>query len=102
MNKFVLVISGQIVRENSANLMNFWRGFINIQNAIYDIDELKIVAHSWNPEFDELIKSVYNVDILESEKQSSFVKEYMPLLNPVNRFENGLNQLGKEFHIKQF
>ncbi len=92
MNKFVLVISGQIVRENSANLMNFWRGFINIQNAIYDIDELKIVAHSWNPEFDELIKSVYNVDILESEKQSSFVKEYMPLLNPVNRFENGLKR----------
>lgn len=44
MNKFVLVISGQIVRENSANLMNFWRGFINIQNAIYDIDELHIVG----------------------------------------------------------
>lgn len=30
----VLAISGQVVRENSANLMNFWRGFINIQNAI--------------------------------------------------------------------
>lgn len=92
MNKLVLVISGQIVRENSANLMNFWRGFINIQNAIYDIDELKIVAHSWNSEYDELVKNVYNVDIIESEKQESFVNEYMPLLKPMDRFENGLKR----------
>ncbi|WP_323596044.1 hypothetical protein [Aliarcobacter butzleri] len=92
MNKLVLVISGQIVRENSANLMNFWRGFINIQRAIHNINELKIVAHSWNPEFDELVRNVYNVDILESEVQKSFVKEYMPLLDPIDRFENGLKR----------
>ena len=94
MNKLVLAISGQIVRENSANLMNFWRGFINIQNAIHNIDELKIVAHSWNPEFDELVKNVYNVDILESEKQNSFAKEYMPLLNPIDKFENSFRRVG--------
>lgn len=92
MNKLVLAISGQIVRENSANLMNFWKGYINIQNAITDTDELKIVAHSWNPEFDELVKSIYNVDFIESEKQTSFVNEYMPLLNPIDKFEKGLNR----------
>lgn len=92
MNKLILVISGQIVRDNSANLMNFWRGFINIQNAIYNIDNLQVVAHSWNPEFDEIVKNVYNVKILESEKQSSFVKEYMPLLDPIDKFENGLKR----------
>jgi hypothetical protein len=92
MNKLVLAISGQVVRENSANLMNFWRGLINIQNAIHNIDELKIVAHSWNPEFDNLVKNVYNVDILESEKQNSFVKEYMPLINPVDKFEHELKR----------
>lgn len=98
MNKLVIVISGQIVRENSANLKNFWRGFINIQNAIYNIDELKIVGHSWNPEFDNLVKSVYNIDILESEKQNSFVKEYMSLLNPVDKFENGFKRAKSTWH----
>jgi len=72
--KLVLAISGQIVRENSANLMNFWKGFINIQRAIHNIDELKIVAHSWNPEYDNLVKNVYNIDILESEIQKKFCK----------------------------
>lgn len=92
MDKLVITISGQIVRENSANLMNFWRGFINIQNAIDQVSELKIVAHSWNPEFDELVKHVYNPDFLESEKQGSFVKEYMPLLKPIDKFEHGLKR----------
>jgi hypothetical protein len=92
MNKLVIVISGQIARENSANLKNFWRGFINIQNAIYNIDDLKIVGHSWNPEFDNLVKSVYNIDILESKVQNSFVKEYMPVINPIDRFEKGLKR----------
>ena len=91
-NKLILVISGQIVRENSANLMNFWRGFINIQNAIYGIEDLKIVAHSWNPEYNNLVKNVYNVHIIESEKQKSFVKEYMPLLDPIDKFEKGLKR----------
>ena len=91
-NRLILVISGQLVRENSANLMNFWKGFINIQNAIYDIQDVKIVAHNWNPEYDELVKNIYNVDILESEKQKSFVKEYMPLLDPIDRFEKGLKR----------
>jgi hypothetical protein len=92
MNKLVLVLSGQIVRENSANLMNFWRGFIHIQKALYEINDLKIVAHSWNPEYNHLVKNVYDMDVLESEKQGSFVKEYIPLLDPVDRFEKGLKR----------
>lgn len=92
MSKLIIAISGQIVRENSANLMNFWRGFINIQNAIHNVDELKIVAHSWNPEYDELVRRVYNVELIESEKQLSFAKEYMPLINPIDKFENGIKR----------
>lgn len=92
MNRLILTISGQVVRENSANLMNFWSGFINIQNALENVDELKIVGHSWNPEYDELVKSVYDVDFIDSEKQSSFVNEYMPLLDPIDKFEIGFTR----------
>ncbi|MBL4900966.1 MAG: hypothetical protein JKX76_15265 [Colwellia sp.] len=93
MSKLVVVLSGQIVRENSANLMNFWKGFINIQNTIYDIDDLEIIAHSWNPEFNQLVENVYDIKILSSQKQQSFVKEFMPLINPVNKFEKGLKRV---------
>jgi len=92
MNKLFIAISGKITRENSANLMNFWKGFINIQSAIYDIDSLKIVSHSWNPEFNNLVKNVYNVNFSSSELQGSFTKEFMPLINPVNKFEKGLRR----------
>jgi hypothetical protein len=92
MSELFIAISGQITRENSANLMNFWKGFINIQSAIYGIDSLKIVSHSWNPEFDNIVKNVYNVDLLSSEVQGSFAKEFMPLINPVNKFEKGLRR----------
>lgn len=92
MSELFIAISGQIVRENSANLMNFWRGFINIQNSIYDIDNLKIVSHSWNPEFDDLVKSVYNASFISSEVQGSFAKEFMPLIDPMSKFEKGLKR----------
>ena len=58
MNELTIVISGQICRENSANLKAFWEGFINIQRALPKINKLQIVAHSWNPEFDDLVKTV--------------------------------------------
>ena len=93
MSKLTIAISGQIVRENSANLMNFWRGFINIQNALYEVDDLNIVAHSWNPEYDNLVKNVYDPGILSSEKQPSFTKEFMPLINPINNYEKGLSRI---------
>lgn len=92
MNELTIVISGQVCRENSANLYSFWNGFINIQKAINDVDNLYVVAHSWNPEFDGLVKSVYSLDVLSSEKQPSFAHEYMPIINPVNRFEKGLKR----------
>ena len=93
MSQLVMAISGQIVRENSASLKNFWQGFINIQNAIYDIDDLKIVAHSWNVEFDGLVKNVYGMQILLSEKQPDFAKEFMPLIKPINKYEKGLKRI---------
>lgn len=90
-NKHVLLaISGQICRENSACLKNFWSGFVNIQNAV--TVESSIVAHSWNPEYDELVSKVYSPVAYLSEKQPSFVTEYMPCINPVDRFEKGLKR----------
>jgi len=94
MSELTIVISGQICRENSANLHSFWRGFINIQNALCDIDKLNIVAHSWNPEFDDLVKKIYSIDILVSGKQPTFVKEFMPRIKPIDKFESGLKRTG--------
>lgn len=92
MNKLTIVLSGQICRENSANLYVFWQGFINIQNSIKDTNKVQFVGHSWNPEFDGFVKDVYAPVLYESEVQKSFVKEFMPLISPVNKFESGFNR----------
>lgn len=92
MKEITIAISGQICRENSANLHSFWRGFINIQKALRGVENVNIVAHSWNPEFDVLVNKVYKPDVLLSEKQSSFVDEFMPAISPVNKFERGLKR----------
>lgn len=96
-NKLVIAISGQICRENSANLMNFWRGFINIQNSLYNVDDLKVIAHSWNPEHDSLIKNVYAVDKLFSEKQQNFFIEYVNNIQSLDTFEKGLNRANSKW-----
>lgn len=91
-NKLIIVISGQIVRENSANLNNFWQGFINIQYSLSNVDDLKIVAHSWNPEYDELVKNVYNLDELNSEKQENFFVEYIENIEKLDIFEKNFDR----------
>lgn len=91
-NKLIIVISGQICRENSANLLNFWNGFINIQKSIYDIDDLNIVAHSWNPEHNELVNNVYKPKILASDKQESFFIDYISNVETIDMFEKDLDR----------
>lgn len=96
-NKLIIAISGQVCRENSANLMNFWRGFINIQKSLSNVDELKIIGHSWNPEYDEIIKSVYNIDDLISEKQENFFIEYTNHIDSLDVFEKGLVRVNSKW-----
>ena len=86
----ILAISGQVAREHSSDLINFWSGFINIQREINIRGPISIIAHSWNPEFNLLVTQVYNPAKLISEKQQNFVDEYMPIINPVDLFERGL------------
>jgi hypothetical protein len=86
----LLAISGQVAREHSYNLINFWSGFVNIQREINVHGPISVIAHSWNPELDSLITQVYSPTQLNSEKQQNFVDEYMPIINPVDLFEKGL------------
>ncbi len=91
--RYLLAISGQICREYSADLRGFWSGFINIQRTVnVGNAKLDVVTHSWNPAYDELVRCVYNPIILLSESQPNFAPEYMPLINPVDRFERGLRR----------
>lgn len=92
MSTLNIVISGQVVRENSANLKAFWGGFVNIQKSIPDVENLNIFAHSWNPEMDDVVSSVYAPKKLHSEKQPNFSSSYMPVIQPVNKFEQGLKR----------
>lgn len=93
-NEIVLVLSGQICRENSADLKNFWAGFINIQrNLNIQVENLKIIGHSWNPEYDDLISSVYSPSLYRSEKQPNFLPEFAKELDRIDRFEVGLRRV---------
>lgn len=90
--ELIIVISGQICRDNSANLRNFWRGFINIQRSVSGIDGLKIVAHSWNPEFDALVKEVYKPFLIKSEKQTSFFVTFINTVKSLDKYQKGIER----------
>jgi len=90
MKKLTICLSGHICRENSANLHDFWQGFINIQNQIPNVEEINIVGHCWNPEYRDLVQYVYGSEFLLSEKQTSYTSEYMSLIKPIDKFEKGL------------
>ena len=98
MDKLTICLSGQICREGSANLKSFWQGFINIQRQIPNDYDLQIVGHCWNPEFNDLVKNVYDLDFLLSEKQPNFVKEFMPAIQPIDKFEKGLKRANSLWH----
>ena len=71
-----LVLTGQINRENPVDLRRFWFGLINIQRELnIEEGELDIIAHSWNPQFDDLIQKVYSPKAYLSEYQNDFSLE---------------------------
>ncbi|MCE0493765.1 hypothetical protein [Vibrio salinus] len=92
MDNLTICLYGHICRDNSANLKSFWNGFINIQKQIPKTDNINIVAHSWNPEFYDLVQKVYAPKHLIMEKQENFIGEYMPLIQPIDKFELGIKR----------
>lgn len=89
--RYLLVLSGQVCREHSRDLRNFWSGFIAIQRGLNPAGgRLEIVAHSWNPEHDELVRQVYAPRNYRSERQPNFLPEYAGAVNPPDAFEAGL------------
>ncbi len=88
---FLLILSGQICREHSRDLRNFWSGFIAIQRGLYlGGGKLEIVAHSWNPEHDDLVMQVYAPNIYTSQRQPNFLPEYAGIVSSPKSFETGL------------
>ncbi|MEZ9398041.1 hypothetical protein AB4393_17075 [Vibrio splendidus] len=92
MKSLTICISGHICRENSANLHSFWRGFINIQRGLPNVEILNVVGHCWNPEFEYLVKNVYSPVLIASEKQPSYIGIYGPVIQPVDKFEIGIKR----------
>jgi hypothetical protein len=88
-----LVLTGQINRESPGDLRRFWSGLINMQRELNIGEcELDIIAHSWNPQFDDLIQKVYSPKAYLSEYQNDFSTEYMPKIDPIDQFENGFKR----------
>ncbi len=77
-----LVMSGYLCRPQSANLLPFWHGFIELQRRLpLEKAVKKIVAHSWNMELADLAKHVYGNQTNYHENQHWFYPEFL------NRFE---------------
>jgi hypothetical protein len=58
MNKLIIVISNQIDSDF------FWKLFINIQNAIHDVDKLTIVAYKGDAKINQLSHGVYKSHLI--------------------------------------
>lgn len=91
-SKVSVVISGQIVRNETPSLKSFWNGFINIQKALNDHYDYDFFCHSWNPEYQDLVKSVYNPKKVLHEKQKNFLKLYISKISKIDKLESPLNR----------
>lgn len=90
--KSAVVISGQIVRNENPSLMSFWMGFINIQRSLNDLYDYDFFVHSWNPEYQDLVTSVYNPKKFLHEKQKNFLGLYISKISKIDKLENKLNR----------
>lgn len=91
--KTYLVLSGQVKREPGETLLNFWTGFINIQESLNTLDEIVIVGHSWNKEYKGLLESVYGgnfsfSDFSMDKKTNSAIKKINHILQSKDYIPN--------------
>lgn len=91
--EIVLILSGHVCRPNSANLIPFWKGFIEIQNKLpRETQIINIYGHSWNPEYRYLVELVYNCTKQAHEVQPSFHTNFQGKINPPNLYEIGIKR----------
>jgi hypothetical protein len=91
--KLTLVLSGHMLRPDSADMRPFWRGFIELQKRLPSGKPVhQIVAHSWNPELDSIAEFVYRPNIHKHERQQVFYAEFIYTIDPPDRFERGLDR----------
>lgn len=91
--KTYIVLSGLVKRAHEETLLNFWTGFINIQESLNTLDEIVIVGHSWNKEYKELLESVYGgnfsfSDFSIDEKTNSAIKKINNILKSKDHIPN--------------
>ena len=93
-SNLTIILSGHVNRPQNFDLRPFWLGFIELQNKLPSSMNIQnILAHSWNPEFSELVELVYSPKILHAEKQDCFYDEFIGDIDPPDFFENGLERL---------
>ena len=74
-----IVLSGHIRELESADLRPFWLGFIELQRRLPTCAAIRqILAHSWNPEYKDLVELVYGPDACQHEKQTTLYPEFYP------------------------
>lgn len=89
-----LVLSGHLIRPQSADLRPFWLGFIELQKKLPVSKPIsQIVAHSWNPDLAPLVRAVYAPQAERHEHQACFYPEFMSQITPPDRFEKGVDRL---------
>lgn len=92
--ELTLVLSGHLLRPQSADLRPFWLGFIELQKKLPAGKPVRqIVAHSWNPDLAPLVRAVYAPQAERHEHQACFYPEFMWQITPPDRFEKGVDRL---------
>lgn len=92
--ELTIVLSGHILRPESADLRPFWLGFIELQKKLPATKPVRqIVVHSWNPELAPLAREVYAPQVERHENQACFYPEFIWQINPPDRFEKGVVRL---------
>ena len=99
-NTLPIIISGYARSPSSINLKPFWSGFLNLQK-IQTKKKFIFYCHSWNPELNRLIKSVYKPKLLLSEIQPNFISKFFNI-NTFSFFENQINRIKSPWRKSSF
>lgn len=102
-NTLTLLLSGHVLRPQSADLRPFWRGFIELQKKLPKSKKVtQIATHSWNKEMQSLVEVVYAPQAQKHERQPCFYPDFMMEIEPPNRFEQGIERLNSTWKNVSF
>lgn len=98
-NELILVLSGDICHPQSADMLPFWCGFIELQRKLCSsIKVSQIVGHSWNPELSDLVELVYAPQAKLHEQQSCSYPELLELINSAEGLKKGRYGLSADWN----